>query len=754
MIINKMEVIKRNGQREGVDFNKITKRLEKLKNEMGPSKIDPIKIAQKVCTAIYHGVSTQELDNLSAEISQSLSTEDPGYGILAGYIQVSNLHKNTCGDFKTIMDQLYDNGILSSEMNEIIQHNEEKIKERIDYSRDYYLDYFGIKTLERSYLHKINRQVIERPQDMWMRVSLGIHGNDLESAFETYELMSEKYFTHATPTLFNAGTKKPQMSSCFLMAMKDDSIKGIYDTLSDCAQISKYAGGIGLHVHNLRATGAKIGDVENACTGIVPVMRVYNATARYVNQGGRRPGSIAVYLSVDHPDIQKFLQLKKNHGDEEERARDLFYAVWIPDLFMERVKHNGKWSLFCPNIAPDLNDLVGEEYKKKYEEYEAKGWYTEQIDAQKLWSQICTSQIETGTPYILYKDACNEKTNQKNIGVIKSSNLCTEILQYSSPTETAVCNLASIALPRFVNNDKFDFEHLHKITKIVTKNLNKVIDRNFYPIKEAHTSNMKHRPIGIGVQGLADVYMSMNYPFESDEAKKLNKNIFETIYHGAMEASMELAIELGPYESYEGSPTSKGIFQFDMWNVTPEMYNWSELKEKVKKNGVRNSLLVAPMPTASTSQILGNTECIEPITSNIYLRRTLAGEFMVINKHLINYLIKVDKWNEDTKNQIIKDNGSVSNLDIPNEMKNVYKTVWEIKQKTLIDQSADRGAYVCQSQSLNLFVKRPDLRILSSMHFYSWEKGLKTGIYYLRSQPVTNAIQFTLKPKECETCSS
>ena len=753
-----MEVIKRNGQREGVDFNKITNRLEKLKSEMIPSNVDPIKIAQKVCTAIYHGVSTQELDNLSAEISQSLSTEDPSYGTLAAYIQVSNLHKNTCGNFKEIMEQLYENGILSDEMNRIIEDNKERIVEKIVYSRDYYLDYFGLKTLERSYLHKMKGSVIERPQDMWMRVSLGIHGNDLESAFETYDLMSNKFFTHATPTLFNAGTKKPQMSSCFLMAMKDDSIKGIYDTLSDCAQISKYAGGIGLHIHNLRGTGSKIGDVESACTGIVPVMRVYNATARYVNQGGRRPGSIAIYLSVEHPDIQKFLQLKKNHGDEEERARDLFYAVWIPDLFMERVKTKSKWSLFCPNIAPGLNDLVGDAYKQKYEEYEDKGMFTEQIDAQKLWSQICSSQIETGTPYILYKDACNKKSNHKNIGVIKSSNLCTEILQYSSPTETAVCNLASIALPKFVNISEykktFDFEYLHKVTKIVTRNLNKVIDRNYYPIKEAFTSNMKHRPIGIGVQGLADVYMIMNYPFESDEAKTLNKNIFETIYHGAMEASMELSRELGPYESYEGSPISEGIFQFDMWKVTPEMYDWSELKRKVKEYGVRNSLLVAPMPTASTSQILGNTECIEPITSNIYLRRTLAGEFIVINKHLIEYLIKIQKWDENTKNQIIKDNGSVMNLDIPEHMKNVYKTVWEIKQKTLIDQSADRGAYVCQSQSLNLFVKRPDLRILSSMHFYSWEKGLKTGMYYLRTQPVTNAIQFTLKPKECETCSS
>ena len=1046
-----MEVVKRNGERCGVDFNKITSRIRNLMKEMPSSNIDPIIVAQKVCNGIYHGVSTQELDELSSEISMSLSTIHPDYGTLAGYLAVSNLHKTTEGEFAKTMGKLYENDAISDELYDIVCEHGNLINEKIKYERDYEIDYFGIKTLEKSYLNKCNGIIIERPQDMWMRVSLGIHGRNLEDAFETYELMSRKYFTHATPTLFNAGTKRPQLSSCFLVGLKDDSISGIYETLGDCAQISKWAGGIGLHIHNLRGTGADIRDIKNAGSGIVPMLRVYNATARYVNQGGRRPGSIAIYLSVEHTDIFKFLELKKNHGDEEERCRDLFYACWIPDLFMERVKNNEKWSLFCPSKAPDLNDLVGDEYKKKYEYYESQEMYTSQVEAQKLWFVICQSQIETGTPYLLYKDACNLKSNQQNLGVIKSSNLCVapetmiltdegykridtlknkhvnvwngkqfsetivkqtgyqqkllkiktsngleldctpyhkfyietckhlkiiearklkigmkimntelpiinsltkqmkypythglycaekpkykkkpclwlngekkkllqhiswkhvtisedvkslkiglpedieekyfvpkeysidtkirwleglcdgdgcivknqiqicsfqkkflveinyllntlgvhgyistlfsdcyrikidsisilklkefgfspkmleiiipnqktpkfvritgiidenryddtycftekyehkgifngiitgqcaEILEYSSPEETAVCNLASIALPKFIENGKIDYKKLHYVAKVVTKNLNKVIDVNYYPTKESKTSNVRHRPIGVGVQGLADVYMKLRIPFESNEANNVNSRIFETIYHGCLESSLELAKKDGKYESFDGSPLSDGKYQFDMWNERASSeYDWEQMMNEIKQNGVRNSLLVALMPTASTSQILGNNECIEPITSNIYVRRTLAGEFVIVNKYLVNDLIKLGKWNEEQKNEIIRQNGSVQMLDIPQELKEIYKTVWEIKQKTIIDQAATRGKYVCQTQSMNLFVKRADISTLSSMHFYSWKKGLKTGVYYLRTMPVKSAIQFTISP-ECENCSS
>ena len=751
-----MEVVKRNGERCGVDFNKISTRIRNLMSEMSSAEIDPIVIAQKVCNGIYHGVTTQELDELSSEIAMSLSTLHPDYGTLSGYIAVSNLHKITSGNFQDNIHKLKTSNAISIELYNIVCKYGKEINEKINYQRDYDIDYFGLKTLEKAYLFKYDGKIIERPQDMWMRVSLGIHGSNLADVFETYDMMSLKYFTHATPTLFNSGTMRPQLSSCFLVGLKEDSISGIYDTLADCAQISKWAGGIGLHIHNLRATGADIRDIKHAGSGIVPMLRVFNTTARYVNQGGRRPGSIAIYLSVDHADILKFLELKKNHGDEEERCRDLFYACWIPDLFMERVKENKKWSLFCPSKAPLLNDLIGDEYKRQYEEYESLGLFNMQIEAQKLWFAICESQIETGTPYLLYKDACNEKSNQKNVGIIKSSNLCAEILEYSSPTETAVCNLASIALPKFIENGEFNFDKLHEISKIVTKNLNKVIDVNFYPTKESKTSNYRHRPIGVGVQGLADVYMKLRIPFESDEANRINKQIFETIYHGCLESSMELSKTCGKYETFDGSPLSKGLFQFDLWGETATTnYEWEKLRNDIRQHGVRNSLLVALMPTASTSQILGNNECVEPITSNIYVRRTLAGEFVMVNKYLVDDLLKIGKWNQNIKDDIIRNNGSVQLLDIPQNLKDIYKTVWEIKQKSIIDQAATRGVYVCQTQSMNLFVKKADISTLSSMHFYSWKKGLKTGIYYLRTMPVKSAIQFTIAPNtECTTCSS
>ena len=752
-----MRVIKRDGRSQEVDFNKITHRITKISSEIS-NNIDPIKVAQKVCNSLYDNVTTKELDELSAEIAVSLSTIHPDYGTLAAHLCTSNLHKSTCGEFVQCVKKLRMNGLVGDVLCNIASEYELDINKVIDYERDYLFDYFGIKTLMKSYLLKVNDEIIERPQDMWMRVAIGIHGRDIQRVFETYEYMSRKYFTHATPTLFNAGTDHPQLSSCYLMEVEDDSISGIYNSLHDCAQISKWAGGIGIHIHKLRATGSNIRNLKGVCTGIVPSLRVFNATSRYVNQGGKRPGSIAVYLAVDHPDIFKLIDLRKNHGDEEERCRDLFYGVWVSDLFMERVKANDKWSLFCPSKIPEsLQDVCGEDYKDRYLQYEREGLYVKQVDAQKLWFAICNAQIETGTPYILYKDSVNAKSNQMNVGVIKSSNLCTEIVEYTSPDEIAVCNLASIALPMFVkDNDTFDFEMLHKIAKIVTINLNKVIDVNFYPVDKAKRSNMRHRPIGIGVQGLADVYMMLRMPFDSSEATKLNKDIFETIYHAALEQSMENAITDGPYETFRGSPASFGKLQFDLWNQPMQntRYDWNKLKQNIMKHGLRNSLLLAPMPTASTSQILGNNECIEPYTSNIYLRRTLAGEFVVVNKHLIKDLIRLGIWNNHLKDKIIYHNGSVQNInEIPNDIKNLYKTAWELKQKVIIDQAADRGQYICQSQSMNLFVSRPTIKLLSSMHFYSWSKGLKTGIYYLRTQPAAQPIQFSISPTICESCS-
>ena len=764
-----MQVTKRNGTNQPVAFDKITNRIRKLTTS---SSIDPVMVAQKVCSSLYDKVTTKELDDLSSEISIAMITTHPDYAKLSAYISISNLHKSTEGVFSSITKQMLNHRLVSESYAKVVETHKELIEKTIDYERDYTFDYFGFKTLLCAYLFKIDNEIVERPQDMLMRVSIGIHENDIEHALETYEYMSNKYFIHATPTLYNSGTNFQQLSSCFLVEMEDDSIAGIYNTLHDCAQISKYAGGIGLHIHKLRATGSDIRGNKGVCTGIVPSLRVFNATSRYVNQGGKRPGSIAIYLSVDHPDILKFLELKKNHGDEEQRCRDLFYGIWISDLFMKRVETNGSWSLFCPSkIDVNLQNLIGEEYDKEYERLENEQKATKTISAQELWRAICNSQIETGVPYMLYKDTINKKSNQKNVGVIKSSNLCCEIVEYTSPDEIAVCNLASIALPQFVNtNDascvSFDFDKLHHVTKIVTRNLNKVIDINFYPLEKAERSNKRHRPIGIGVQGLADVYILMRYEFESSEAKQLNALIFETIYHASVEQSMELAKEKGPYETFQGSPISQGLFQFDLWNSQPDStrYDWDSLRKEIRTNGVRNSLLIAPMPTASTSQILGNNECIEPYTSNIYLRRTMAGEFVIVNKHLINDLLQTGLWNDTMKNRIVRDQGSIQNIpEIPDNIKLLYKTAWEIKQKSIVDQAVDRGRYVCQSQSMNLFVPRPTLKVLTSMHFYAWKHGLKTGIYYLRTQPAAQPVQFTLRPENintpdnhqvCETCSA
>lgn len=757
-----MQVVKRDHRLEAVDFNKITRRITQLSKEISEKgSIDPIKVAQKVCNSLYDKVTTKELDELSAEIAVSLSTDHPDYGVLASRLCTNNLHKNTLGHFGKVVHRLRTHGLVSQRLVDVYEQHSDKILSTIDYERDYLFDFFGLKTLMKSYLLKVSNETIERPQDMLMRVAIGIHGYDIERVLETYEYTSQKYFTHATPTLFNAGTDFPQLSSCYLMEIEDDSISGIYNTLGECAQISKWAGGIGLHIHKLRATGSDIRNAKGVCTGIVPSLRVFNATSRYVNQGGKRPGSIAIYLAVDHPDIFKMLDLRKNHGDEEERCRDLFYGIWVSDLFMERVRNNEKWSLFCPSKIPDsLQELYGDEYKQTYIEYESKGLYTRQVDAQTLWYAICNAQIETGTPYILYKDAINKKSNQKNVGVIKSSNLCTEIMEYTSPDEIAVCNLASIALPMFVRKDRtFDFDALHQIVKCVTLNLNRVIDVNFYPVEKARRSNLRHRPIGIGVQGLADVYMMMGFPFDSPEASNMNELIFETMYHGALERSMELASqEGGPYDTFYGSPASQGILQFDMWGVKVSnlRYDWDALKKSIQTYGLRNSLLMAPMPTASTSQILGNNECFEPYTSNIYLRRTLAGEFVVINKHLVRDLLRIGIWNKTLKDKIVYHNGSVQNIqEIPQSIKDLYKTSWELKQKVLIDQAVGRGKFICQSQSMNLFVPRPTIKLLSSMHFYSWEQGLKTGIYYLRTQPAASPVQVTIDPSLiCETCSS
>ena len=758
-----MYVIKRDGRREAVKFDKITARIKKLCYGFNPAIVDPVKISMKVIEGIYEGVTTAALDNLAAEVAASFTTQHPDYALLASRIAVSNLHKSTKKSFSETMRDLYEYidpktnkpaPMIADDVYDIILKNAEQLDSTIIYDRDFGYDFFGFKTLERSYLLKINGEVAERPQHMLMRVSLGIHKNDLDAAIETYDLMSERWFTHATPTLFNAGTPKPQMSSCFLLTTQEDSISGIYDTLKQCAQISQSAGGIGLSIHDVRATGSYIRGTNGTSNGIVPMLKVFNDTARYVDQGGgKRKGSFAVYIEPWHADIVDFLDLKKNHGKEEQRARDLFYAMWIPDLFMERVEADGDWTLMCPNECPGLSDAYGDEFKALYEKYEKEGKGRKTLKAQKIWFKILESQIETGTPYMLYKDAANIKSNQKNLGTIKSSNLCTEILEYTSKDEVAVCNLASVALPKFVIDGKFDFEKLFRITYRATLNLNKIIDNNYYPVIEARNSNMRHRPIGLGVQGLADAFILMRYPFDSEKARQLNKDIFETLYYAALTASKDLAKEDGPYESYEGSPVSQGILQHDMWGVKPsDRWEWDVLKAEIKKYGVRNSLLLAPMPTASTAQILGNNEAFEPYTSNIYTRRTLSGEFIIVNKHLLRDLVKLGIWNDDLKNKLILGNGSVQQIDeIPQNLKDLYKTAWELSQKVIINLAADRGAYIDQSQSLNLFMENPTFGKLTSMHFYGWKSGLKTGMYYLRSKAATSAIQFTVdKAKKTE----
>ena len=845
-------VLKRNGSTEIVSFDKILKRIKTLGDEAGGLSINYTTLCRKIIDQLYNKIPTREIDELTAQQCASLSTTNDDYGVLASRVLISNHQKNTDEDYSVVVKNLYNyvdihgkhHPLISEELKDIVLKHIDEIQSWFRYDRDYLLDYFGFKTLERAYLMKINGVIVERPQHMWMRVAIGIHGNDLQAAKLTYDLMSQKYFTHATPTLFNAGTPRPQMSSCYLLAMENDSINGIYNTLHDCASISKWAGGIGLHIHNIRAEGSHIRGTNGTSNGIVPMLQVFNYTARYVDQGGgKRAGSFAIYLEPWHGDIEAFLDMKKNHGDEELRARDLFYALWVPDLFMERVRDDKEWTLMCPDKCPGLSDAVGNEFKTLYEKYESENKGIKVVKARKIWLKILDSQMETGVPYLLFKDHANNKSNQKNLGTIKSSNLCCEIMEYSDDKETAVCNLASIALGRFVtygnfnkqpsikvytkNNCKwcrrakkwlkirnieyneillqdeqleqfkaehgvqtvpliyindskvggftdlkkssafipvFDYDMLHQITKVVTENLNRVIDKNFYPTDKTHTSNMKHRPIGIGVQGLADTFALMNVPFHSDEAKIINSQIFETIYHAALEKSMELSKENGSYESFDGSPASKGILQFDMWGVYPTRYPWNVLKEKIKLNGLRNSLLVAPMPTASTSQILGFNECFEPFTSNIYLRRTLAGEFVMVNKYLMNELQEIDLWTDEVKNQIIKYNGSVQEIEaIPKHLKEKYKIVWEIPMKHLIDMSADRGAFICQSQSLNLWMKDPDYQRLTSMHFYSWKKGLKTGLYYLRTKAKAAPQQFTIEPdkkpveeeeEECLMCGS
>ena len=756
-----MQVIKRSGKREAVSFDKITARVKKLCYGLNSDFVDSIEIAKKVIQGLYDGVSTTELDNLAAETAASMAVIHPDYALLAARIAVSNLHKNTDKSFSNTIDVLYHYidpitnqkaGLIGEETYNIIKENADRLDSAIIFDRDYDFDYFGFKTLERSYLLRTHGHVVERPQHMLMRAAVGIHGNDIESAIETYNLMSEKWFIHATPTLFNAGTPKPQLSSCFLLSMTDDSISGIFETLSRCAKISQSAGGIGLSVHNVRAKGSYIKGTGGTSNGIIPMLRVFNDTARYVDQGGgKRKGAFAVYLEPWHADVFDFLELKKNTGKEEMRARDLFYAMWIPDLFMKRVKANEKWSLFCPNEAPNLFDTTGDDFEELYEKYEREGKARQVVNAQDLWLQIMESQIETGTPYLLYKDAANKKSNQKNLGTIRSSNLCTEIIEYTAPDEVAVCNLASISLPRFVDKEKktFDFKKLHEITRVATRNLNKIIDINYYPIEEARNSNMRHRPIGLGVQGLADVFLLLRMPFDGPDAAQLNKDIFETIYHAALTESNVLAKRDGAYSTFEGSPASQGILQFDMWDVTPSnRYNWSALKTEIKATGIRNSLLLAPMPTASTSQILGNNECFEPYTSNLYTRRTLSGEFIIVNKHLLNDLIELGLWDEEMKQILMASNGSVQNIvGLPQEIKDLYKTAYELSQKAIIDMAADRGAFICQSQSLNLFMENATNSKLSSMHFYGWSKGLKTGMYYLRSKAAVDPIKFTLSNK-------
>lgn len=769
-----MYVVKRDGRQESVHFDKITARLKKLNYGLSSDHCDPVVVAQKVCAGVYKGVTTSQLDELAAETAAAMTTNHPDYALLAARIAVSNLHKNTKKSFSETVKDMYNHvsersgqkaPLISDEVYDIIMKNATRLDSEIIYDRDFDYDYFGFKTLERSYLLKVQGKVVERPQHMLMRVAVGIHKDDIESAIRTYHLMSQRWFTHASPTLFNAGTPRPQLSSCFLICMKDDSIEGIYDTLKECAVISKSAGGIGVSVHNIRGTGSYIRGTNGTSNGIVPMLRVFNDTARYVDQGGgKRKGAFAVYLEPWHSDIFEFLDLRKNHGKEEHRARDLFYALWVPDLFMQRVEADEEWSLFCPNESPGLADCWGQEFERLYIQYENEGKAKKKVQARKLWLDILTSQIETGTPYMLYKDTCNQKSNQQNLGTIKSSNLCTEIIEYTSPTETAVCNLASIALPRFVkekgiqsqpsklvgsrgsSNRFFDFDQLAEVTSIVTANLNKIIDVNYYPVETAKRSNLRHRPIGIGVQGLADTFILLGMAFDSPEAQKLNSEIFETIYYHALKASSELAAIEGPYETYDGSPVSKGILQPDMWGVTPSCrWNWDALRKMISKNGVRNSLLVAPMPTASTSQILGNNECFEPYTSNIYSRRVLSGEFVVVNKHLLHDLTEMGLWSPAIKNRIIYEDGSVQKIpEIPEDLKAIYKTVWEIKQRTLVDMAVDRGCYIDQSQSLNIHMDQPTHPKLTSLHFYAWRKGLKTGMYYLRSRAAADAIKFTV----------
>jgi len=750
-----MFVVKRDGRKETVKFDKITARIAKLCYGLNPI-VDPLKIAMKVIEGVFDGVTTSQLDTLAAEIAATNTTTHPDYALLASRIAISNLHKNTKKSFSQTITDLYEYvdpktgkgaGLIADDVYQVVMDNAPLLDSTIIYDRDFQFDYFGFKTLEKSYLLKTHGKVVERPQHLFMRVAVGIHKTDLDEIVKTYNMISEGWFTHATPTLFNAGTPKPQMSSCFLIQMKDDSIPGIYDTLKQTALISQSAGGIGLSIHNVRAKGSYIRGTNGTSNGIVPMLRVFNDTARYVDQGGgKRKGSFAIYLEPWHADVYDFLDLRKNHGKEEVRARDLFYALWIPDLFMQRVKDNGTWTLMCPNECPGLSDCWGEEFEKLYTKYEAEGKGRETIKAQDLWYKIIESQIETGNPYMLYKDAANRKSNQQNLGTIKSSNLCTEIIEYTAPDEIAVCNLGSIALPKFVKDGAFDHDKLFEVTYQLTVNLNKIIDGNYYPVPETRNSNMRHRPIGIGVQGLADAFILMRFPFDSEEAKKLNREVFETIYYASCTASKDLARRDGAYETFPGSPASKGILQFDMWNVTPtDRWEWSVLKEEITKYGMRNSLLLAPMPTASTAQILGNNECFEPYTTNIYSRRTLAGEFIVVNKHLLKDLVNLGLWNDNLKNKLMSTSGSVQNIDeIPDNLKALYKTSWEISQRVVIDMAADRGAYICQSQSLNIFMENANFGKLTSMHFYAWEKGLKTGMYYLRTKAATDAIKFTV----------
>ena len=752
-----MYVVKRDGRKEAVKFDKITARIVKMCYGLDPL-VTPEVVAMKVIEGIYDGVTTTVLDNLAAEVAAAKTIDHPDYALLASRIAVSNLHKETKKTFSEVIEDMFkyidpktgqNASLVAEDVYQIIMDNKEALDSSIIYDRDFRYDYFGFKTLTRSYLMKLDGQIVERPQQMLMRVAVGIHKSNIQEAIKTYNLMSEGWFTHATPTLFNSGTPKPQMSSCFLLTMKDDSISGIYDTLKSCAQISQSAGGIGLAIHNIRATGSYIKGTNGTSNGIVPMLRVFNDTARYVDQGGgKRKGSFAMYIEPWHADVFDFLDLKKNHGKEEQRARDLFFALWIPDLFMKRVKENGDWTLMCPHECPGLSDTHSAAFEELYTRYESEGKGRKTVKAQDLWFKILESQIETGTPYMLYKDAANAKSNQQNLGTIKSSNLCTEIIEYTAPDEVAVCNLASLALPKYVTEEgTFDHDKLFEVTYQATINLNRIIDENYYPVIEAQNSNMRHRPIGLGVQGLADAFIMMGLPFESEEARALNREVFETIYYASMTASKDLAKVEGPYETFAGSPVSKGIFQYDMWNVTPtSRWEWDVLKEEVKQYGVRNSLLLAPMPTASTAQILGNNECFEPYTSNIYTRRVLSGEFIIVNKHLLKDLVKAGLWNKDMRQKIMQANGSVQNInEVPQNLKDLYKTAWEISQKAIIDQAADRGAYICQSQSLNIFMENANFGKLTSMHFYGWEKGLKTGMYYLRTKAATDAIKFTVE---------